>query len=90
MHIQATQNLGLVHKDITLLSTDQPQQQAFRVQRSLDALRSKETFDNVILTDETYVEMGADGRLFFPGLTSISNARGQMFISPKYFQKLKS
>jgi hypothetical protein len=31
----------------------------------LDALRSKETFDNVIFTDETSVEMGSDGRLFF-------------------------
>jgi hypothetical protein len=36
-----------------------------RVQWSLDALRSKETFDNVIFTDETSVEMGSDGRLFF-------------------------
>ena len=35
-----------------------------RVQRAMDALRSKETFDNVKLTDETSVEMGADGRLF--------------------------
>jgi hypothetical protein len=25
----------------------------------------KETFDNVIFTDETSVEMGSDGRLFF-------------------------
>jgi hypothetical protein len=31
----------------------------------LDALRSKETFDNVIFTVETSVEMGADERLFF-------------------------
>jgi hypothetical protein len=30
----------------------------------LDALRCKETFDNVIFTDETSVEMGADGKLF--------------------------
>jgi len=29
----------------------------------LDALRSKGTFDNVIFTDETSVEMSADGRL---------------------------
>ena len=65
MHIQGTQNLGLVHKDITLLSTDQPQKETFRVQWSLDALRSKETFDNVMLPDETSVEMWADGRLFF-------------------------
>jgi hypothetical protein len=36
-----------------------------RVQWSLDALRSKETFDNVIFTVETSVEMGADERLFF-------------------------
>jgi hypothetical protein len=36
----------------------------------LDALRSKETFDNVIFTDETFVEMGADGRLFFYKRTS--------------------
>jgi hypothetical protein len=36
-----------------------------RVQWSLDALRSKETFDNVIFTFETSVEMGADERLFF-------------------------
>jgi hypothetical protein len=36
----------------------------------LDALRSKETFDNVIFTDETSVEMGADGRLFFYERTS--------------------
>jgi hypothetical protein len=31
----------------------------------MDALRSKETFDNVKLTDETSVEMCADGRLFY-------------------------
>jgi hypothetical protein len=36
-----------------------------RVQWSLNALRSKETFDNVIFTDETSVEIGADGKLFF-------------------------
>ena len=36
-----------------------------RVQGSLDELRSKETFDNVIFIDETSVEMGADGSLFF-------------------------
>ena len=36
-----------------------------RVQWSLDALRSKETFDNVIFTDETSVEMVAERRLFF-------------------------
>jgi hypothetical protein len=36
----------------------------------LDALRSKETFDNVIFTDDTFVEMGADGRLFFCKRTS--------------------
>jgi hypothetical protein len=36
----------------------------------LDALRSKEIFDNVIFTDETSVEMGADGRLFFYKRTS--------------------
>ena len=36
-----------------------------RVQWSLDALRSKETFDNVIFTVETSVEMGADERLLF-------------------------
>jgi transposase len=35
------------------------------VQWSLDALRCKETCDNVIFTDETSVEMGADGKLFF-------------------------
>jgi hypothetical protein len=33
-------------------------------QWGMDALRSKETFDNVKLTDETSVEMGADVRLF--------------------------
>ena len=41
-----------------------------RVQWSLDALRSKEPFDNVIFTDETSVEMVADGRLFFYKRTS--------------------
>ena len=41
-----------------------------RVQWSLDALRSKEPFDNVIFTDETSVEMVADGRLFFYNRTS--------------------
>jgi hypothetical protein len=35
-----------------------------RVQWAMYALRSKETFDNVKLTDETSVEMGADGTLF--------------------------
>ena len=35
-----------------------------RVQWGMDALRSKETFDNVKLTDETSVEMGADVRHF--------------------------
>jgi hypothetical protein len=54
-----------VHKDIIVLSTEQPQKQLCGVQWPLDALRSKETFDNVIFTDETFVEMGADGKLFF-------------------------
>ena len=36
----------------------------------MDALRSKEPFDNVIFTDETSVEMVADGRLFFYNRTS--------------------
>jgi hypothetical protein len=36
----------------------------------LDALRSKETFDNVIFTDETSVEKVADGGLFFYKRTS--------------------
>jgi hypothetical protein len=31
----------------------------------LDALSSKETFDNVMFTDETSLDMGADGKLFF-------------------------
>jgi hypothetical protein len=62
-----------VHKNITVLSTDQPQKKLCRVQWSLDVLRSNETFDNVILTDETSVEMGADGRLFFYKRTSNLN-----------------
>jgi hypothetical protein len=36
----------------------------------LDALSSKETFDNVMFTDETSLDMGADGRLFFYKRTS--------------------
>ena len=41
-----------------------------RVQWSLDALRFKEIFDNVIFTDETSVEMVADGRILFYKRTS--------------------
>ena len=59
-----------MHKDITVLSTDQPQNKLCRVQWSLDALRSKETINKVIFTDETSVEMVTDERLFFYKRTS--------------------
>jgi hypothetical protein len=36
----------------------------------LDALRSKETIDNIIFTDETSVQMVTDERLFFYKRTS--------------------
>ena len=52
---RALQNWQLLSHKKTLCS----------VQLSMDALRSKETFDNVKLTDETSVEMCADGRLFY-------------------------
>jgi hypothetical protein len=36
----------------------------------LDGLRSKETFDNVIFNDETFLDIDADGSLFFYKRTS--------------------
>ena len=50
----------------------------------MDALRSKETFDNVIFTDDTSVEMGADGMLFFYKRTSDLDFLPAKKVKPKH------
>jgi hypothetical protein len=54
----------------------------------MDALRSKETFDNVKLTDETTVEMGADGRLFFYKRNSYLDFLPAKKMKPKHAYKV--
>ena len=59
-----------------------------RVQWSLDALRSKESFDNVIFTDETSAEMVADGKLFFYKRTSDLDFLPAKKMKPKHAYKV--
>jgi hypothetical protein len=54
----------------------------------MDALRSKETFDNIKLTDETTVEMGADGRLFFYKRNSYLDFLPAKKMKPKHAYKV--
>jgi hypothetical protein len=54
----------------------------------MDALRCKETCDNVLLTDESSVEVDGDGRLFFFKRTSDLDFLPAKKIKPKHAYKV--
>lgn len=59
-----------------------------RVKYCLEALRSCETFHNVIFTDETSVELAADGRIFFYKSTSEFSHLPAKRMKPKHAYKV--
>ena len=81
---KARKTLGWCTRTIQYYELISHKNKRCRVQWSLDALRSKETFDNVIFTDDTSVEMGADGRLFFCKRTSDLDILPAKKMKPKH------
>ncbi|CAC5397765.1 unnamed protein product [Mytilus coruscus] len=84
---QIRRGLGWTTRQVKYCQLISHKNKAVRLDWCLNALDKKETFQNVIFTDETSVEIGSDGRRFFFKPTSALQCQPAKRPKPKHHYK---